>query len=278
MSKNLITRIITAAIGAPVILWLCYQGGRWLFGLVIVLAILAIGEFLFHEGYKLNSFIFWLGELAIILLIISAKKRSDDILNSIFILILFFMVSGIYISLKRGLPMPELFKRYSRLLWGIVYIGLLYPFVYWLGISLNVSTFNISNGDILLWLFGLLWIGDTAAMGIGKWLGRHKLAPQASPNKTIEGFIGGLAGALFFGIIIFFWKLNDMPLYHILMISLLCSLFGQMGDLVKSIWKRSLEIKDSSGLIPGHGGVIDRFDSLLFAAPVMYFYLAFILR
>jgi phosphatidate cytidylyltransferase len=125
----------------------------------------------------------------------------------------------------------------------------------------------------LLFLFGLLWIGDTAAMGIGSWLGRHKLAPTVSPNKTVEGFIGGLAGAVAVGLLMHFWRLPQIGLGHILIIALGCSLFGQLGDLVESMWKRSLGIKDSSRVIPGHGGVLDRSDSLLFATPFMYFYL-----
>jgi phosphatidate cytidylyltransferase len=140
---------------------------------------------------------------------------------------------------------------------------------------LKISTAS-SGGDLLLFLFGVLWVGDTAAMGVGKWLGRHKLAPAVSPNKTVEGFIGGFVGALAVGLLMAFWKFGQLPLYHVLFMALGCSLFGQLGDLVESMWKRSLGIKDSSDIIPGHGGVLDRFDSLLFAAPFMYGYLVWL--
>jgi phosphatidate cytidylyltransferase len=129
---------------------------------------------------------------------------------------------------------------------------------------------------LLLFLFALLWVGDTCAMGFGKWLGKHKLAPGVSPNKTVEGFIGGIIGAVAIGVLMYYWKFHQMPFVHIMAISVGCSIFGQLGDLVESMWKRSLGIKDSSNIIPGHGGVLDRFDSLLFAAPFMYFYLVYV--
>ena len=107
----------------------------------------------------------------------------------------------------------------------------------------------------------------------GKAFGKHKLAPTVSPNKTVEGFIGGIVGALAIAVLMYFWKLQSVGLVHVVVIGVLCSVFGQLGDLVESMWKRSLGIKDSSALIPGHGGVLDRFDSLLFAAPVLFIYL-----
>jgi phosphatidate cytidylyltransferase len=160
------------------------------------------------------------------------------------------------------------------LIWGILYLGGLYPFVILLGTTAWLPYVDaFSGGDCLLFLFALLWVGDTAAMWVGSALGKHRLAPAVSPNKTIEGFIGGLLGAAVIGIVMALWKFSGLPWYHVLGIAIGCSLFGQLGDLVESMWKRSLGIKDSSTLIPGHGGVLDRFDSLLFAAPFMYFYL-----
>ena len=128
-----------------------------------------------------------------------------------------------------------------------------------------------------MFLFGLLWVGDTAAMFVGGAIGKHKLAPTVSPNKTIEGFIGGIVGALVIGALMCFWKFSEVPAYHVMLIALGCSVFGQLGDLVESMWKRSIGIKDSSAIIPGHGGVLDRFDSLLFAAPFMSFYFTYVM-
>ncbi len=278
MSRNLAARIAVAAVTIPVILWVCYQGGGWLFGMLMLLATLAVIEFLVNEGSPPRSGFFWLGIITVAstfwLATGFAEPRALLAGRAEFLghegtpILLFFVITAVLLSIGKQSP-ADLFRRHSRLVWGVVYIGLLYPFVYKVGEGFD----TIAGGDCLLFLFGLLWIGDTAAMGIGSWLGRHKLAPTVSPNKTVEGFIGGLLGALAVGLLMHFWRLPQIGLGHILIIALGCSLFGQLGDLVESMWKRSLGIKDSSRVIPGHGGVLDRFDSLLFAAPFMYFYL-----
>jgi phosphatidate cytidylyltransferase len=282
MSRNLLARIAVAAITIPIILWICYQGGWWLFGMLLLFTTIAIFEYLHNEGYRLHHLIFWL-TLFVVLLIytsltglllkglqsVKSLLGGSSITTALFILLLYFLLTSMSFAVGSVSP-RELFERQSRLLWGTVYLGFTYPIVFLVGNGVG----DFSGGDILLFLFGLLWVSDTAAMGIGKWLGRHKLAPTVSPNKTVEGFIGGIIGALAIGVLMHFWKFPEVGIGHILLIALGCSVFGQLGDLVESMWKRSLDIKDSSAIIPGHGGVLDRFDSLLFAAPFMYVYLS----
>jgi len=278
MSKNLITRIAVAVVAIPIILWMCYQGGGWLFGMVMLFAVLAITEFLSAEGHSFRTFYYWLGLAAVILMVLSRFEGVSTWFWLQFLfsgangVLLFFLVSGMIFAIGKKSP-PELFQSHGRLLWGVLYVGLLYPFVFLLGNPiLAAGSSAIPGGDWLLFLFGVLWVGDTAAMGFGKWLGKHKLAPAVSPNKTVEGFVGGIIGALAVGVLMLFWKFDPMEWYHVLALAVGCSIFGQLGDLVESMWKRSVGIKDSSSIIPGHGGVLDRFDSLLFAAPFMYFY------
>lgn len=277
MSRNLISRILVAIVAMPVMLWIIYQGGVWLFGMVLLLAILGITEFLLNEGFYPSSSYFWLGQVGVILSISITAGFFDivklipvlenEMTALIILLLLLFVISTKLLAIGK-LPPQELFRQSSHFLWGVIYIGLLYPFVYKVGEGIN----GINGGDLLLLLFLILWIGDSAAMGFGKLLGKHKLAPSVSPNKTIEGFIGGVFGAIVVGIILYFWKFQNIHILHIVIVSLGCSVSGQIGDLVESMWKRSLQIKDSSNLIPGHGGTLDRFDSLLFAAPFMYLY------
>jgi phosphatidate cytidylyltransferase len=276
MSKNLIVRICVAAVAIPVILWISYQGGGWLSGMVMLLALIGISEFLIAEGYGPGCPVFWGGLLATAVLLLQALGIVDTGYTVMVMVTAVFLVSGMLFSIGRR-PPAELFKSCSRLVWGILYIGLLYPFVSTIGNLADTSVaLPVSGGDALLFLFGVLWVGDTAAMGVGKALGKHKLAPAVSPNKTVEGFIGGIAGALLIGVIMCFWKFEQVAFQHVMLLALGCSIFGQLGDLVESMWKRSLGIKDSSAIIPGHGGVLDRFDSLLFAAPFMSFYFSFV--
>ncbi len=289
MNRNLAIRTAVAAVTIPLILWICYQGGIWLFGMVALFAGVALLEFLTNEGYRAGEPLFWMAWLAVIGCLIAVSMVLPPLpvhtpmagyspLAAVApVLIVFFLVSAMW-SAVGMLPPAELYSRHTRLFWGVAYVGMLYPFVYAVGYDyriLKLSTAN-SGGDLLLFLFGLLWVGDTAAMFIGKWLGRHKLAPAVSPNKTVEGFVGGLIGSLAIGVLMAFWKFDRLPIHHVLLLSLGCSLFGQLGDLVESMWKRSLGIKDSSAIIPGHGGVLDRFDSLLFAAPFMYGYIVWL--
>ncbi len=284
MSKNLLSRIAVAAVTIPVILWICYQGGDWLFGMVGIFALFAIVEYLFNEGHGLKSFNFWFALVTVLAMLVAAYesdtgRRVLGLEAPAFPLLLlaYFLVSGMLFGLGKRTP-AELISTHVRLVWGVLYIGMLYPYVYLVGSGQHqIMGTSIQSGDWLLFLFGLLWVGDTAAMGVGKWIGKHKLAPAVSPNKTVEGFFGGIVGAVVIGVIMYLWKFSDISFTHVLAIAVGCSVFGQLGDLVESMWKRSLGIKDSSAIIPGHGGVLDRFDSLLFAAPFMYYYKLLIL-
>ena len=278
MSRNLVARILVAAVAIPAILWISYQGGWWLFGMISLFALVAISEFLVNEGFTPKGGIFWLGFGATLLLLMVLADLSffQSICPAFFVgkgsaalglavVMLFYTVTAMIFAIGK-LPPEELFKRHSRLVWGVLYVGLLYPIVFKVGGGFS----GISGGDCLLFLFGVLWIGDTTAMGIGSWLGKHQLAPAVSPRKTVEGFFGGIVGAAAVGTLMYFWKFQSLGFIEVLVLAVGCSVFGQLGDLVESMWKRSLNIKDSSSIIPGHGGVLDRFDSLLFAAPFMY--------
>ncbi|MBI5267144.1 MAG: phosphatidate cytidylyltransferase [candidate division Zixibacteria bacterium] len=282
MNKNLLIRTLVAAVAIPIILWICYQGGLWLWGMVTLFALVAMAEFLIAEEYKPGGPVFWLGLLAVTLNMLynGPGDRVTSLLSpsviSLFtaipILGVVFLLSAMAFAVGKSSP-ADLFRSHIRLVWGAAYLLLLYPMVFSVGNMGQVYEAGNkgSGGDWLLLLFGLLWLGDTAAMFIGKAFGKHKLAPGVSPNKTVEGFIGGILGAVVVAVILGFWRLHMIPMWQLVLIAAVCSVFGQLGDLVESMWKRSLNLKDSSALIPGHGGVLDRFDSLLFAAPVMYY-------
>jgi phosphatidate cytidylyltransferase len=130
----------------------------------------------------------------------------------------------------------------------------------------------------LLILLAVIWLGDTFAMIVGKRFGRTPFASRVSPKKTNEGAVGGLAAGILGATLLQHFLFQNLPLQHVIALSLLLGIFGQIGDLAESVLKRAAEIKDSSHLIPGHGGVLDRIDSLLFAFPVAYLYLWLLYR
>ncbi len=140
----------------------------------------------------------------------------------------------------------------------------------------------MDNGKYLLWLiFISSWCCDTLAYYFGRAFGKHKLIPKVSPKKTVEGSLGGLLGSVIgctvYGFIISKYGVN-IALYHYVILGILGGIFGQFGDLVASSIKRNAGVKDYSNLIPGHGGILDRFDSILFAAVVVFYYLSVFVR
>ncbi|GAF86347.1 unnamed protein product, partial [marine sediment metagenome] len=133
------------------------------------------------------------------------------------------------------------------------------------------------------WVFFALFVtfaSDTTAFFIGRALGRHKLAPGISPGKTWEGAIGGILGAI---VVSLFFTLNTpliLPLSwgQVILLGLLVSIFGQLGDLAESLFKRYTGVKDSGSVLPGHGGFLDRMDSVVFASAVVYYYVVWVIQ
>jgi phosphatidate cytidylyltransferase len=257
-----------ALIFGPLIIYFSYLGGNWLLGMILLFALIGSIEYMIGSGIKLCSAEFWITLLFTIEIIYVASMISFDF--AFMTLAVYFILNGIIFAIRNE-PPSELFNRQSRLVWVVAYLGLLYPFIF------HIRTLAENGGDWLLFLFGTLWLSDTLAMFVGKAFGKRKLAPTVSPNKTIAGFVGGLFGGVIAALIMAYWRLSDQTILSLIGAGILVSIVGQLGDLVESCWKRAIGIKDSSAIIPGHGGVLDRFDSLLFASPVLYLYLRFVL-
>lgn len=137
-----------------------------------------------------------------------------------------------------------------------------------------------SGTDGKSWVFFtllLVWFSDTGAYAIGKIIGKNNLFPVISPNKTIEGYLGGLAASLIAAFILKTFFLKDLPTIHCMLLALGIGVMGQLGDLCESTFKRANNLKNSGNLLPGHGGMLDRIDSLLFVAPFVYYYKVLIL-
>ncbi len=153
---------------------------------------------------------------------------------------------------------------------GTLYFALfLYP-----AIPLRFDYGNEAGMHWTLLLLIVICTGDTAALVFGKTMGKTAFAPVLSPQKTYEGAVGGLLAGVVAAIAAQQFLFRDLPFRHVVSISILIGIFGQLGDLAESMLKRAARIKDSSRLIPGHGGALDRVDSLLFAVPVLYVYLS----
>lgn len=163
----------------------------------------------------------------------------------------------------------------SVTVFGVVYVALLGACL--IGIRMHPDaaaggSARHLGSKLLTMFFGLVMMTDTAAYYTGRSIGRHKLAPQISPGKTVEGSIGGLIGAAITGVLCKLIFFPELPLAHALILGLAIGIVGQIGDLAESLLKRSAGVKDSGRLLPGHGGMLDRIDSILFCAPLVYYY------
>lgn len=164
----------------------------------------------------------------------------------------------------------------SVTIFGVFYVA-------WLGSHLvllrelpHLLGLDYSTGfSFVIMVFALTWCYDTGAYTVGRIAGRHKLFPSISPGKTVEGAIGGVFFSIAGILIVRYLMAPYIGLYQAVSLGIFASVIGQAGDLVESMLKRDVMIKDSSSTIPGHGGVLDRFDSILFTAPLIYYYLKY---
>jgi phosphatidate cytidylyltransferase len=150
---------------------------------------------------------------------------------------------------------------------GIVYAGLLLTHIAEID-----RDFGSAGGDMVMFVLASVWAGDTGAYFAGKSLGKHKLYPAVSPSKTWEGAIGGLAGSLIAGCAMKVFRLDSLTWADVFFLTIPGVALAQMGDLVESLVKRSTGVKDSGTILPGHGGILDRIDAVLFFAPWVYVY------
>ncbi len=154
---------------------------------------------------------------------------------------------------------------------GIFYIAL--PFSLMNFITINGSSYSMDyNPNILLGILFLVWANDTGAYVVGVSMGKHKMIPRISPKKSWEGFVGGIATTLLVAWVIAMF-FDEVSLKHWLAIGLITTFMAVLGDLVESMFKRSIGVKDSGKFLPGHGGLLDRFDALLMVLPMVYVYL-----
>lgn len=175
---------------------------------------------------------------------------------------------------SRG-PLAPRVDRVLGTLFVVAYLGLTGGYLGALGtVQLPGAT---DRGDMLILAMVAVYVGDIFAMYGGRTFGRHNLAPVISPRKTWEGAVAGLAGSVAGSMLAPLWFAQALPMHHAIALGLLLGIVGIAGDLAESLLKRAAEVKDSSNLLPGHGGVLDRVDSLLFAAPVVYSYYALFL-
>lgn len=286
MFPTLLPRVLVAAVGIPLLLGAAWLGGWWLAAAVALLSVAGLWEFdamATSKGHPL--FLWW--TITVGLMIVTGQQYhalplAAGLTAMAFLLILCLVaaqkvdgtIGRIGLTLLAVAYIPGLFVHTIALrqldyaqgpAWARALTGLLSgrPAGWWTG------HFGFT---MLALTMALVWINDTAAYFTGLTMGKRRLAPAISPKKSVEGFAGGLVVTCGAAAGAHFLVLRDLPLAHAVALAAGVVLCGTLGDLFESLLKRDAGVKDSGTLLPGHGGILDRFDSLLFAVPFVYWY------
>ncbi len=278
-------RVLSAVVGIPLALLLIYAGGWWL---AAAMALLAIGGL--RELYRLLAprglLVYPALGYALAVLLMAAASLATSRGRSVGSPTLEVVLVAVGLPVAAAwLLFPVLFRGGTRAFTTLachIYVSQLLSYVLRIRALDSPPTGAEDSGSILPvglgWLLLLMlavWGMDTAAYAVGKAIGRRKLCPSISPGKTVEGAVAALVAPALLVSAAGHWL--GLPLHHALILGAGIGVVGQAGDLFESTLKRRAGVKDSGTLLPGHGGILDRFDSLLFAAPLAYFYLRLVL-
>ncbi|MBN8704416.1 MAG: phosphatidate cytidylyltransferase [Bacteroidetes bacterium] len=273
--SNMVVRILTALVLGPVVLAGIYLGGWFLLMITLLISVVSVWEFFMMAKVKSISPNFVAGLLLSVLFPVSFFAIDFPVSPAGLVVLSVFVISLAELFRDKANPVLNI----GFTVFGSAYIGI--------GIGSFLGIRHMIPGEgadtPLAWLllavvFGI-WMCDSFAYFGGKLLGRKKLFPRVSPNKTWEGALSGFVASLI--TVYLFSTLTPMEDLHltlteIVFLGIIPGLFGQLGDLTESLFKRDTGVKDSSHLIPGHGGMFDRFDSLILVAPIVFSYLKFI--
>ena len=258
-------RIITGAIALALFLPIVLLGGPLFTILIYIIAAVGLYEILRMKGIRIVSFAGVISLLLLFLLLLPSSI-ADDVLTVTSFTKMEWLFIGVFLFLIYTVLVKNRFTFDDA---AFVIICTLYVGI---GFYYFIETRNHEQGlQYIIFALLVVWTTDSGAYFTGKKFGKHKLWPEISPNKTVEGFVGGIIWALITAFIIQWFSPLTSSYLVLTGITIAASIFGQLGDLVESAIKRQYNVKDSGNLLPGHGGILDRFDSLLFVIPLLHF-------
>ena len=278
MKNFFLERLLISLIGIPLLLYIIAKGGFLFFALVVIISIVSINEFYNFPKSSIDIITRFFGVISCILFALNystvfTPTEYLPYINKDLIIISLIIVFILYIMIELLISNRRLIETIFYTVFGVIYI----PFL--LCSLIAISDFDHLNGSrFTLLLFVTVWMADSAAYFVGNAFGRTKMIESISPKKTIEGFIGGYIGSLLCVFIFTHFELINYSLttLQIILLSISIGIFGQLGDFFESIIKRNYKIKDSSNLLLGHGGFLDRFDSIIISSPLIFIFLRFI--
>ncbi len=256
-------RLATALVAIPIILYIVYLGGIYYSFLIGLIALIGLYEYLKMLHVNEPALVF-LSLICLAALFVAVYYK-----NTVFMLVVLgvcFLLSILNLLLR--FEKTDL-KDSAAIFWGFMYVGGLLGFLLLIRVDFVF--------EYTVFLFVVVWLSDTFAYFAGRKWGNKKLAPVLSPGKTVAGSVGGFVGTAVFLSLFYIFLGDFFPLGYglTILLTVIITFLAQVGDLVESAVKRKLDAKDSGGIVPGHGGVLDRFDSIMFAAPFTYLFLFF---
>ena len=271
LKNKFLIRLLSSIVFAITLIGSIVYSPYTFFGFFLLVSILGINEFyriVGSEQIQAQKVIGILSGVAVYASNFLWLNGWVDIQYYLLLIVLFVIIAIVELYRKKEHP----FTNIAYTIAGIVYIAFPFSLLSFFVLETPEASFS---PQILLGFIFLIWINDSGAYAFGSLFGKHKLFKRISPNKTWEGAIGGMTSALVLAYLLplFFDSLARMDW---IVISIIVVIIGTYGDLVESMLKRSLGIKDSGNVLPGHGGILDRFDSIILAAPLVFVYLQFI--
>ena len=269
----MVARILTALVGIPLAVVLVFWGGLPFAAAMGLVSALGALEF-YGNVRKLGMRpVEWAGLASVVLLAVIARSYERSTIGSLFPAVLtLLLILSFCVELLRKERSP--IANVGSTVFGAIYVGWLISHLVamrQIDRPIDVCSYHTEVGAVLvMFTFLCTWACDTGAYFLGRAYGKNKLAPKLSPNKTIEGAVGGLVCSVLVAMVV--GMVIKLPQQHALALGAICGLLTQLGDLSESAIKRELGIKDFGTLVPGHGGVLDRFDSLLFTGPAVFYY------
>lgn len=268
-------RVLSALVFGPALLILAWRGDVWFAALISLMSAAGTLEFLNllrHSGRKPFFRVAMLGGIAWPLLLFLG---FEDLLWGFWVALSF---AALLAAVQRGNPRDSLQNVATTLLAVLYVAGLLGHLVLLRDLPAHHGGSDRQGFYVVVFAFASMWVADTGAYLVGSLWGRRRLAPRISPGKSLEGAVGAaILTAAAGGVFAAWWLPELLPIWGGMLLGLVASVFGLLGDLVESMFKRDAGIKDASNIIPGHGGVLDRFDSVLFVGPLIYWSLRWLL-
>lgn len=278
----MLLRCISGLVGIPLLILLIFvgEGVPFILGIGII-SIIGLVEF--YRGVRRTGADpqLWVGVASAFLFLFAARHQFQEKQFSLPGVLTLFIIVALIIELLRKNRAP--IKNLGATIVGAVYVGWLFSYLIAInsipGDPLQIHPIPVPirlGGWLVLYIVFTTWASDTMAFFIGRKWGKRKLAPRLSPGKSWEGFAAGMMFATVMSVVMS--RPLGIPLLHAVVLGVVISIAGVIGDLAESSIKRDIGIKDFGSMMPGHGGILDRFDSLLFAAPLFYYYVTLIMR